>query len=96
MPAVAPSRLREDERLVQISELEDWAQLPFAGYKWVTAGPHGVAQADLIPKANICPDLYGSFTRKLYGSFARKALPNWPCHIANLNCGSTEVRLIMT
>ena len=37
VPAVRTGGLRPDEHLVEISEMEDWAQLAFDGYKCVHA-----------------------------------------------------------
>lgn len=34
MPAVKPAAPPAGEELVKISDMEEWAQLPFAGYKY--------------------------------------------------------------
>ena len=36
VPAVSSAKPGEDEKLVKIEELEDWAQLAFQGYKSVS------------------------------------------------------------
>ena len=49
MPAVRSAGARPGERVVLVSELEEWAQLPFAGYKCahacMTAQPMVLASA---------------------------------------------------
>ena len=41
VPAVKPAAPPAGEELVKISEMEEWAQLPFAGYKYALSNSPG-------------------------------------------------------